>query len=93
MSPIARTRTHTMSSERPLDEVFLPCAVCGMQVDADRTASPDQEQIVLTTTGTVYHHATATSINLDVAPSVPKYGAGCFFAGAPTGLGLQTLRR
>lgn len=91
MPPVARTRTFTMTSERPLDEVFLPCAVCGMDVDADRTASPNEEQIVYTTTGTVYHHATATSIDLDVAPSIGRY-ASCFFAGAPTGLGRRILQ-
>lgn len=91
MPPGARTRTHTMSSDRPLDEVFLPCAVCGMQVDADRTASPEEEQIVHTTTGTTYHSNDAASpglIDLDVAPSIGKF-ASCFFCGSPNWLNAK----
>ena len=77
-----------MKSERPLDEVFLPCAVCGMQVDADRTASPNEEQIVHTTTGTTYHHITATSIDVEVTASIGRF-ASCWFCGSPNFLGAK----
>lgn len=86
MSSVARTRTHTMTSERPLDEVFLPCAVCGMYVDADRTASPDEEQIVMTVTGSTYHHTDAISIDKDTNPHGPKFGIGCFLCLSPNWL-------
>lgn len=57
-----------------------------MQVDADKTASPEQEVITHTTTGTTYADADVANIDLDVEPSVGKF-ASCFFAAAPTGLG------
>ena len=83
MSPLPRTRTHRMASTPPLDELFLACAVCGMYVDADRTASPREEQIVHTTTGTTYHSSDVASIDVEVTASVPKFGAGCFLCGSP----------
>ena len=75
------TRTHGHNTP-PLDEIFLQCAVCGMWVDAERTASPREEQIVHTTTGTTYHSSDVASIDVEVTASVPKYGAGCWFCGA-----------
>ena len=92
MPPLPRTRTHRMATSPPLDELFLACAVCGMYVDADRTASPREEQIVHTTTGTTYHSSDVASIDVEVTASIGRY-ASCFFAGAPTGLGRKTLER
>ena len=92
MPALPRTRTHRMANSPPLDEIFLACAVCGMQVDAERTAMPQQEQIVHTTTGTTYHSSDVASIDVEVTASIGRY-ASCFFAGAPTGLGRKTLER
>ena len=89
MPPQPRGRLHTMKSTPPLDESFVPCAVCGHLVDADRTASPEREQIVHTTTGTVYHASDVATIDKDVRPHVPKYGSGCFFCGSPNWLGAK----
>ena len=92
MPPAPRSRSHLFRSTPPLDELFLECQVCGMQVDADKTASPEQEVITHTTTGTTYHDSDVANIDLDVEPVVSKYGGGCFFAGAPIFLGRQTQR-
>lgn len=79
MPPLPRSRTHRMTTTPPLDELFLPCAVCGHMVDADRTAEPDEERIAHTTTGTTYHHTDVAQIDKDVEPQVPKFGIGCWF--------------
>mgnify|MGYP001571702083 FL=1 len=83
MPPTARTRTHRMRGTPPLDELFIACAVCGMQVDADRTASPDQEQITMTVTGSTYHDSDVANIDKDTNPHGPKFGAGCWFCLSP----------
>ena len=75
------TRTHGQNTP-PLDEIFIPCAVCGMQVDAERTAMPQQEHIVHTTTGTTYHSSDVASIDLDVNPTIGHF-ASCWFCGSP----------
>ena len=82
MPPLPRTRTHRMASTPPLDELFVACAVCGMQVDADRTASPREEQIVHTTTGTTYHSSDVASIDVEVTASIGHF-ASCWFCGSP----------
>mgnify|MGYP001565145064 CR=1 FL=1 len=83
-----RTRTYVMKSTPPLDEIFVPCAVCGQLVDADKTASPERERIVHTTTGTVYHASDVATINKDVRPHAGKYSS-CWFCHSPNWLGAQ----
>ena len=70
-----------MASTPPLDELFLACAVCGMYVDADRTASPREEQIVHTTTGKTYHSSDVASIDVEVTASIGHF-ASCWLCGA-----------
>lgn len=81
MPPAPRTRTYRMQSTPPLDELFVPCAVCDHQVDADRTASPERERITHTTTGSTYHATDVADIDKDVEPGIGKY-ASCWFCGA-----------
>jgi len=75
-----------MTSSPPLDELFVECRVCGMQVDADKTASPAKEVIVHTTTGTTYHASDVADIDLDVEPSIGHFES-CWFCGSPNFLG------
>ena len=82
MPALPRTRTHRMANSPPLDEIFLACAVCGMQVDAERTAMPREEQIVHTTTGTTYHSSDVASIDVEVTASIGHF-ASCWFCGSP----------